>query len=221
MGLEVRLLGGYALSGGRLAKRKRQRVVAAPSAPAVGGDDKPWYKKAWPWVTGLAIVTSWVLLNGVSALSNAEKLPSAASRLYNRVSTWYHVDQEWTGKWTNEGDIDARYQPDIYIDLDLLVLDRSVQGKIGSGQQRDAIPYEYVLVEGSVRGDTLDILAFDYFHGIPKRIATFKITRIGSDTSDQIKVVTTWQAQPWFPKETTLWRAGETDMLPEEPASDS
>ena len=204
-----------------MAKKKRQRTVAAPPAPTVGGEAKPWYKKAWPWVTGLAVVISWILLNGVSALSNAEKLPSAASRFYTKVSTWYHTDQEWTGKWTNEGDIDARFQPDIFVDLDLLVLDNSVQGTIGSGPQRDAIPLQFVLVEGVVIGDTLDVLAFDYFQGVPKRIATFKITRIESDVSDQIKVVTTWQSQPWFPKETTLWRTGDTDLLPKEQANDS
>jgi hypothetical protein len=141
-------------------------------------------------------------------------LPSAAYRFYSNISTWYHTDQDWTGKWTNEGDVDARYQPDIYVDLDLLILDRSVQGTIGTEPQRDAIPLEFVLVEGAVIGDTLDVLAFDYFQGVPKRIATFKISRVESDTSDQIKLVTTWQAQPWFPKQTTLWRAGETDLLP-------
>ena len=199
-----------------MAKKKRRRTTAAPPASAVGGEATPWYRKAWPWVTGLAVVTSWVLLNGVSALSNVEKLPSAASRLYSKVSTWYHTDQDWTGKWTNEGDIDARYQPDIYIDLDLLVLDRSVQGTIASGPQRDAIPLQFVLVEGAVVDDTLDVLAFDYFQGVPKRIATFTITRIESDSTDQINVVTTWQAQPWFPKKATLWREGETDLLPKD-----
>jgi hypothetical protein len=204
-----------------LVKKKRQRAVAAPSASIAGSEAKPWYKKAWPWVTGFAVVIGWILLNGVSALSNAEKLPSAASRFYDNVSTWYRTDQEWTGKWTNEGDIDARHQPDIYVDLDLLVQDRSVQGTIGSGPQRDAIPLQFVLVEGAVIGDALDVLAFDYFQGVPKRIATFKITRIESGGLDQIKVVTTWQAQPWFPKETTLWRAGETELLSKEQASDS
>lgn len=204
-----------------MAKKKRQRAVAAPPASTAGVEAKPWYKKAWPWVTGLAVVASWILINGVSALSNAEKLPSAASRFYSKVSTWYHTDQAWTGKWTNEGDIDVRFQPDIYVDLDLLVLDHSVQGTISSGPQRDAIPLQFVLVEGAVIGDTLDVLAFDYFQGVPKRIANFKITRIESDSLDQIKVVTTWQAQPWFPKETILWRTGETGLLPKEQASDS
>lgn len=204
-----------------MAKKKRQRAVATPPASIAGVEAKPWYKKAWPWVTGFAVVIGWILLNGISALSNAEKLPSAASRFYDRVSTWYHTDQEWTGKWTNEGDMDARHQPEIYVDLDLLVLDRSVQGTIGSGLQRDATPLQFVLVEGAVVGDTLDVLAFDYFQGVPKRIATFKITRIEADGLDQIKVVTTWQAQPWFPKETTLWRTGETELLSKEQASDS
>lgn len=171
-------------------------------------------------MTVLAAVISWMLLNGISALSNAEMLPSAVSHFYAKISTWYHTDQEWTGKWTNEGDIDARFQPDIYVDLDLLVLDRNVQGTIiSSWAQRDVIPFQFVLVEGNVIGNTLEVLAFDYFQGIPKCIATFKITRIKSDASDQIKVVTTWQAQPWFPKETTLWRTGETDLLPKEKVS--
>jgi hypothetical protein len=207
--------------GLRLAKKKRQQTTVASPASTVGGEVKPWYKKTWPWVTGFAVVISWILLNGITSLSNAEKLPSAASRLYSKVSTWYHTDQEWTGKWTNEGEIDARFQPDIYVDLDLLVLDRSVQGTIGSGPQRDAIPLQFVLVEGAVMGGTLEVLAFDYFQGVPKRIATFKITRIESDSLNQIKIVTTWQSQPWFPKETTLWRMGDTDLVPKEQAGDN
>lgn len=132
-----------------------------------------------------------------------------------------HTEQEWTGKWTNEGDIDARFQPDIYVDLDLLVLDGSVQGTISSGPQRDAIALQFVLIEGADVGGTLDVLAFEYFQGVPERIATFKVTRIESGASDQIAVVTTWQAQPWFPKETILWRTGETGLLRKEQASDS
>lgn len=168
---------------------------------------------AWPWITGLAVVICWILLNGITALSNAEKLPSAAFRFYDQVYTWYRTDKVWTGTWTNEGDIDARNQPNIYVDLDLLVQDHRVQGTISSGPQHDSIPLEFVLVEGSVIGDGLDVVAFDYFQGIPKRIATFKITRINSKGLDQIKVVTTWQAMPLFPKEANLWRSGETRLL--------
>lgn len=180
------------------------------------GEAKPWHKKAWIWVTGIAIVISWVLLNGIAALSNAERLPSAISGLYDKISKWYHIDQEWTGKWTNEGDLDARYQPEIYVDLDLLVQDSGVQGTISSGRQRDTIPIQFVLIEGTAFDDMLDVHAFDYFQGVPERIATFKITRIGSDDVYQIKLATTWQVQSWFPEETTLWRTGETELLPKE-----
>lgn len=110
--------------------------------------------------------------------------------------------------------MDIRDQPDIYVDLDLLVQDRGVQGTISSGLQREAIPLEFVLVEGAVTGDTLGVLAVDYFQGVRTRIATFKITRIESTGPKQIKVVTTWQAEPWFPKEAILWRTGETELLP-------
>lgn len=197
-----------------MSRRKRKRPTA--STPVVANDNasKPWYKMVWPWITGFMVVIGWILVNGVTALSSAEKLPSATMRAYEKASNWYHTDQEWTGAWTNEGSVDARDQPSIYVDLDLLVMDRSVQGIISSGPQRDAIPLEFVLVEGAVVGGTLELVVFDYFQGIQKRIATLKAKRIESRSLDQVEVYTTWQAQPWFPEKTILWRAGPTKLSP-------
>ena len=203
-----------------MTKKKRQRTAPNPLASIASGEAKSWYKKAWIWVTAFALVVSWVLLNGVDALSNAEKLPAAISSLYAKVSTWYRTDQEWTGKWSNEGEVDIRFQPDAYVDIDLLVQDGSVQGTISSQQQRDDIPLQFVLIEGAVVDDVLDVLAFDYVQGVRSRIATFKITRVASDGLDQIKVVTTWQALPWFPEETTMWRVGSTELLSKERANE-
>jgi len=161
------------------------------------------------------VAIGWILMNGVTAIDNAERLPSAISRLHTKASNWYHTDQSWTGYWTNEGEIDARYQQSIYVDLDLLVQSDGVQGTITSVPQSEAIPFEYVLVEGAVSGDTLNLLAYDYFQGIRKEIATFSVTRIKAEGLDQIKLTTIQQSQPWYPKEATLWRSGETKLLPE------
>lgn len=158
----------------------------------------------------------WILLNGVTAMSNLSKLPLAAASLYEQAATWYHTDQTWTGKWTNVGSVDARDQPEFYVDLDLLVYDNNVSGTVTSGPLQDFMPLESVLIEGSVNDDTLDVLAYDHIQGIPKRIATFKITRLGPKSENLIKVITTWQAIPFFTKETILWRAGETEMLPKQ-----
>lgn len=192
-----------------MAKARRKPKTQSPiRTNAI--EEKPWYKKTWPWITGITVIISWVLLNGITALSNAEKLPSAASSFYGKFVTWYKTDQQWTGKWTNEGNVDARDQPEIYVNLDLLVQNHTVQGTISSGPQQNSTPFEFVLLEGSVINSSLDVLAFDYFQGIPKQIATFKITRVNSEG---LKVVTTWQALPWFPKETVLWREGDTELL--------
>lgn len=193
-----------------MAKRRRKPSVQPPAASTPSVDAKPWYKKTWPWVTGLAVIASWVLLNGITALSNAEKLPSAVSGFYEKFVTWYQTNQRWTGKWTYEGNVDARDQPDIYVDLDLLVQNHTVQGTIGSGPKQKGTPFKFVLIEGSVVGDSPDVQPFDYFQGVPKRIATFKITRVDPEN---LKIVTTWQALPWFPKDTVLWRAGDTELL--------
>ncbi|WP_147300299.1 hypothetical protein [Paraperlucidibaca baekdonensis] len=196
-----------------MAKKKSKRNQ--PQLQVTPPDDvtKPWYRKVWPWITVCAVIVSWFLLNGTTALSNAEHLPASLSRSYNKVASWYHTDQDWSGKWTNEGEIDARYRQSDLIDLDLLVQGRSVSGTVSSGPQQDAIPLQLVLIEGAIVGQSLDVLAFDYFQGVPKRIATFKITRVGEADSEQLKVATIWQAQPWFPKEATLWRAGPSALL--------
>lgn len=196
-----------------MAKKKAKKPTSQPPPTPVG--ETPWYKKTWPWITGTAVVVAWVLLNGLTAISNAERFPSAISRLYTKASIWFQTDQEWTGMWTNEGEIDARYRQDIYVDLDLVVQSGGVGGTIASGPQRDAIPLEYVLVQGTVAGKNLELLAYDYFQGHRREIAKFNVSRIDSDELDQIKLVTTWQSQPWFPKEATLWRNGDSKLLPD------
>jgi len=193
-----------------LAKARRKPKTQSPIRLTSVVEEKPWYKKTWPWITGIAVIISWVLLNGITALSNAEKLPSAVSGSYGKFVNWYKTDQQWTGKWTNEGNVDVSDQPEMYVNLDLLVQNHTVQGTISSGQQQNNTPFKFVLLEGSVINSSLDVLAFDYFQGRPKRIATFKITRVDSE---KLKIVTTWQALPWFPKETVLWREGDTELL--------
>lgn len=116
--------------------------------------------------------------------------------------------------WTNEGEIDVRYRQDIYVDLDLVVQSGGVGGTIASRPQRDAIPLDYVLVQGSVVGKNLEILAYDYFQGHHKEIAKFTVSRSSNDLG-QIKLVTTWQIQPWFPEEATLRRSGDSRLLPD------
>jgi hypothetical protein len=198
----------------QLARKNPKNNTARTTSPPAQ-QIKPWYKKAWPWITGTAIVIGWILMNGVTAISNAERLPSAVARIHTKASNWYHTDHNWTGLWTNEGEIDARSQQEIYVDLDLLVQTNGVQGTIASIPQRNAISFEYVLVEGTVTDDTLNLLAYDYFQGVRKELARFKVSHIQSKELDQIKIVTTWQSQPWYPKEAVLWRVGETKLLPE------
>lgn len=196
-------------------KRKNTQARRSPTTkPEIF--DRPWYKKTWPWIAGGAVIISWVLLNGVTALSNAERLPADISRIYKEIVTWYQTDQDWTGKWSNEGDVGYSHEGSIYVTLDLLVRGRSVQGTISSGPQQKAIPLEFVLLEGAVTNDTLDVLAFDFFQGKPMRIATFKISAIESKGLSKIKLTTIWQSQPWFPKETELWSIGKTDLISEQ-----
>lgn len=204
----------YGLRNIGMTKKKRKMKVVLPPVVAHDNTTKHWYKKTWPWITGFTVLVGWGFLNGVTALSNAEKLPSAMKRAYEKASNWFHTDQEWTGAWTNEGNVDARDQPSISLALDLLVMDRSVQGTISSGPQRNVIPLEFVLVEGTLVNGTLELVAFDYFNGIPKRIATLQAKRIEYGDQDQVEVQTTWQAQPWFPEKTILWRAGPGKLSP-------
>lgn len=196
-----------------MARKKPKLNARVPKPLVVDASALPWHKKAWPWVTAILVVCGWILMNGITALDNAGKLPSATASLYEKVSLWYRTDKDWTGRWTNEGDVDARNQPDVYVDLDILVQNGLVQGTISSGRQQESIPLQFVLLEGSVNDDTLDVLAFDFFQGYSKRIATFKITKLDSGGLDQINVVTTWQAESWFPEETILWRSGESEFL--------
>ena len=194
-------------------RKRRARATPPLSAPSAPEQPRPQWYKRWPFYAGLGAVLAWFLVYSTTAISNLQALPSGTRGLFHILSTWYHTDYEWTGQWTNIGEVDARFQQNSEIDLDLLVQDDSVQGTIASDGIRKRLPLTFVLVEGALKGDLIDAVVFDYVSGEPKLFAKIVISKINYGDGAALKLTTKWQAAPFLPQEAVLWRTGPTRLL--------
>lgn len=186
-------------------KRNRRKLTAPPPQPA----EAPWYKKTWFRVAAATSLVSWLLLNGPTAIDNVQVLPSKIQSTYAKVVDWYHTDSVWTAKWTNEGEIDARYQPDIYVGLDVLVYDDAVSGSITSSKFPKGFPLDSVLIQGEkVSGNKIRFEAFDYVGGLRTSFAKFEAEIV----SGKVDIRLIWQAMPIFPSHAELWKESTLEM---------
>lgn len=180
-------------------KRSRRRLTAPPLHPA----EAPWYKRTWFRVAAATSVVSWLLLNGPTAIDNVQVLPSKIKSTYSNVVDWYHTDRAWSARWTNEGEIDARYQPNIYVDLDVVVYDDAVSGSITSSKFPIGFPLDSVLIQGEkISADKIRFEAFDYLGGSRTSLANFEAEIV--EGKAYVRLLS--QATPLFPSHAELWK---------------
>jgi len=199
-----------------MARRKRKFQPPGQLKPAESGETS-WYKKTWVRVIAAMSLLGWILVQGPTALDNAHVLPTKIGATYHALVDWYHTDGKWTAKWSNEGDIDARNQPDVYVNLDLLVYDDGASGTISSSNFPASFPLEFMLIEGDRREGVIYVRVYDYFQGIPKDVARLKIDKTSEGDTPTIRIKTLWQTTPLFPLQADLWKVGESEMLSDSP----
>ncbi|MDP2111204.1 MAG: hypothetical protein Q8N48_07655 [Thiobacillus sp.] len=175
----------------------------------------PWYRKTWLKLVALAGLIGWVLLNGPTAIDNLQILPSKIQSAFSKVQGWYHTDSVWTAKWTNEGEIDIRYQPDVYMDLDIIVSDDGVGGTITSSKfLENNFPFDFMLIRGEqVNDNKIQLSAYDYIGGVLIDFAKLEGEIVTTEGVSIIHLRTIWQAIPIFPLQTELWRASASEQM--------
>lgn len=191
--------------------RNRQTKTKAEITNTAG---TPWYKKTWVILVSIFSLLSFVLISGPTAIDNVQILPGKIKTAYASFKVWYHTDHIWTGQWTNEGDLDPRFQPEIHIQLNIDVYDDAVSGSIISSE----IPSNHPLSKGLlIRGEKVDdnnirINVFDFIHGTETNFGNIEAKIIRTDDSQIIHIKTIWQAMRLFPAESTLWRVNNESI---------
>lgn len=160
--------------------KKQKQPTTIQTTPAT----VPWYRRIWVILTALGAVLGFVLLQGPTALQNAERLPSDIERVTGRFLSWYYDDKAWNGIWSAkpEGYADAG---DMSLSDSDLMLNLVVEyGKVGGDLSTKAIckinpMFDFLMLEGKISGDTATILAFDFIGGKRENFFRFTAKREG------------------------------------------
>lgn len=159
----------------------------------------------------LLLVSGWIaaLFIGILDLpqkvhSFFETLPAAKSD----VATWWNLNVDFSGAWTNEGDVTATIA--MPMALSMRVYGGKIDGEIWSDGLSNTI-HPVILLGGDLRGGELHAYAFDYIGGKEMVYATFKIKKSG----DKLVLETLAQPIEFFPKQAELF--ANPDALKDKP----
>lgn len=164
--------------------RRRNEIRAKNDLPS---EKKSWRNTAVTRVQalGAALVAllAWILLNGVTALQNAEQLPDAFVKTRDSILTRYYDDSSWTGVWSSnpEGYVDSEdfILSNIDVHVQLQTGQGKVDGMIATHKLCTKLPFamDGVLFRGEVSGDKVQGVAYDYIGGKEIQLALITIER--------------------------------------------
>lgn len=161
-----------------MAKSRRQSKPAPKSTGAPRPNHPPpWHKRAWLVISIIGAGLIWLLANGLTILTNAEKLPTEAERVYGEFLSWHHDDKEWQGVWSAYSDGYIDFSEMDVSDVDYILYLQAEHGVIDGAFSTKTIcktvpMLDYLLLEGKTDGDTASITAYDFIDG--KRINFFR-----------------------------------------------
>ncbi len=193
--------------------RSRQNKTQPQNDPSV--DRKHWFRKIFTVgrvVGGMIVVSiAWVLLNGITALENAEHLPTAYVKTRDSLLSWHYDDASWTGVWSNnpEGYTDSEdvtlSAVDVY--LQIHTAQGTVDGTIATQELCRRLPFamDGVLFKGKVSGNMVHGLAYDFIGGKRVNLAFVSILQDSEDPSI-LTVQVTDNANDAFPSQARIRR---------------
>lgn len=184
-----------------MAKKRRQPPVKPPRPSSDARVSAPWNKRVWILVSFIGAGMYGLLANGPTLLANAEKIPAEIERVSDRFFAWYYEDDAWEGLWSSnpEGYVDfedMQLSADSDVRLHLLAEHGRIGGEISTKSTCQVVPmFDYLLLEGTISGDTATITAFDFIGGERKDFFQFTAKRDGV----VILVALKEGAQEWLP----------------------
>jgi hypothetical protein len=162
------------------------------------------------WTIAIAL-SGWLAALFVGVLDLPQKVHSFfenAPKAKEDVVTWWNLNTDFTGSWTNEGDVTK--PADKPVALEMRVYGGRIDGEIWSDGLSD-MPHPVLLLGGNISQGGLDAYAFDFINGKEAIFATFRITKNG----DRLILKTLQQGPPFFSKEAELFRS--PDALKDKP----
>lgn len=160
--------------------RRRRTSNAAKSVPVT----TPWYKRAWVVVTGLGVIVAAILMNGPTMLENLQKLPGTAKATWSQFMSWRGEDKAWTGIWSSsaEGYVDSADMnlSEVHLRLEITVTEGQLDGTIATKSICKAVPFSFILLEGTTSGQRADVRVFDIIGGKRREFAHLDLRRDGS-----------------------------------------
>lgn len=160
----------------------------------------PWYKRFWVIASGICAIVAAILANGPEALRNSRILPSEFSKTISQFRSWVKEDSEWTGKWIAhpEGFADLADMQLSDVDLEIVIwaTEGRIDGTIATKRLCNELPmFNYILLEGSVFGNSAKVVAWDLVGGHRVEFARLTLERDGY----LMAVTPTAGNKEWFP----------------------
>ena len=193
----------------RRKKRPQQAPRQAVPPERVNAEPKksPWYKRFWVITSGICAILFAILINGPDALRNSRVLPYEVSKTLSKFRSWIKEDSDWTGKWTAhpEGfaDLADMQLSDVDLEVAIWATEGYIDGTIATKRICKEFPMNnYILLEGSVFGDSAKVTAWDLVGGHRVEFARLTLKRDGY----LMTVTPTDGNKEWFPATSRIAR---------------
>ena len=185
---------------------RRKKSKQSPAQPTRVGKSNvehttaPWYKRFWVIASGIFAILGAILINGPEALRNSRILPLEASKTISQFRSWVKEDSDWTGRWTAhpEGFVDLADMQLSNVDLEIIIwaTEGRIDGTIATKRLCKELPiFNYILLEGSVFGNSAKVTAWDIVGGHRVEFARLTLERDGY----LMTVTPTAGNKEWFP----------------------
>ena len=181
--------------------RRKKYVPAAPPAPPSAPPKAPWYKRTWVIVAAVGSAAFTIGMNGPTLLQNIRKLPTEVETTHDQYVSWLKEDAEWAGDWSTfpEGIVDMadmRLSEGIDLKISLQAKNGELGGMIAAGKICSNVPFDFLLLRGSVSGTAANVEVWDIIGGHQRVFERLKLVRDGN----VITVHPLGGASSWFPQ---------------------
>lgn len=165
--------------------RRKKYVPAAPPGSLSAPPKAPWYKRAWVIAAAFGSVAFTLGMDGPTLLQNIRKLPTEVEATHDQYVSWLKEDAEWTGDWSNfpEGinDMaDMRLSEGIDLKISLQAKNGELSGMITAGTVCSNVPFDFLLLRGSVTGTAANVEVWDIDGGHQRVFEHLKLVRDGN-----------------------------------------
>jgi hypothetical protein len=167
-----------------MPKKQKSTGAKGPKHAADRPVTVAWYRRAWVVLSIIGAALYGLIANGPTLLANAEKLPGDFGRVSGKFLSWYYKDRDWEGLWSAnpEGYVDMGDMKlsDVDIKLHLAVEHGKIGGEIATKSICRAMPmFDYLLLDGTISGNTATVTAFDFIGGERRNFFRFTAQREG------------------------------------------